>query len=234
MKIENATPNIIQLKLCQEKTDNDYGTCLWANVVIDRDNYTLFIESDCGNYSYGWTPTPQAESFVKLLCRMDSDYLLSKISDTSYFDFDESKKQTIQNVREYFDNDDEAQRIIESLDYELDCCYGEETFYIACSNELSEYSDELIHIEKDYPAGAKKIVEIFKNTIQPYLREEFLNRENEMPAANVQEAKHGRWEKKKVGRATLWFCSECDVDGGVYSLMPKLNYCPSCGAKMDG
>ena len=179
MKIENIKPKIIQLQFHQEKADSDYGSCLWGNVAIDCDNYTLFIESDCGNYSYGWTPTPQTESFVKLLCRMGSDYLLGKISDTSYFDFDESKKLTFQNIREYFENEDvnEAQRIIESLDYELDHCCSEESFYITCSNELSEYSDELIHIEKDYPAGAKKIAEIFKNTIQPYLRENFLSKE---------------------------------------------------------
>lgn len=179
MKIENTMPNIIQLKFYQEKTDNDYGSCLWGNVVIDCDNYTLFIESDCGSYSYGWTPTPNTESFVKLLCRMNSDYLLEKISDRTYFDFDESKKQTYQNIREYFEYDgtNEAQKIIENIDYDLVMSYGEEGFYRVCSEVLSKYNDEIIHIEKDYPAGAKKIADIFKNTIQPYLRETFLNKE---------------------------------------------------------
>ena len=185
MKIESIKPSIIQLKFYQEKTDKDYGSCLWGNVVIDRDNYTLFIESDCGNYSYGWTPTPKSESFVKLLCRMESEYLLRKISDMSCFDFEKSKEQTYTNIREYFEYDgtNEAQKIIERLDYDLDLNCDEESFYRACEESFVGYnvcdSFEIIHIEKDYPAGAKKIADIFKSTIQPYLRENFLYKEVE-------------------------------------------------------
>lgn len=183
MKIENIKPNIIQIKFYQEKGDNDYGSCLWGNVVIDCDNYTLFIESDCGNYSYGWTPTPNSESFIKLLCRMDSEYLLGKISDMSYFDFETSKEQTYKNIREYFEDDgtNDAQKIIDNLDYDIDSDYDEGSFYRACQEAFVGYniydSFEIIHIEKDYPAGAKKIADIFKSTIQPYLQENFLDKE---------------------------------------------------------
>lgn len=55
------------------------------------------------------------------------------------------------------------------------------------------------------------------------------------PAADVQEVKHGRWEKHEThsGAFEFWFCSECDRSGG-YSINPGFNYCPNCGAKMDG
>lgn len=183
MKIENITSNIIQFKFYQEKTDNDYGSCLWGNIIIDCANYTLLIESDCGSYTYGWTPTPNTESFVKLLCRMNSDYLLGKISDMSCFDFEKSKEQTYKNIREYFEYDgtNAVEEIIENLDYTLDATDSEESFYRACEEAFYGYdvcdSFEIIYIEKDYPSGAKKIADIFKNTIQPYLRENFLNRE---------------------------------------------------------
>lgn len=106
MKIKNIAPDVVQLKFYQEKTDSDYGSCLWGNVIIDCANYTLLIESDCGSYAYGWTPTPNTESFIRLLCRMNSDYLLGKISDMTCFDFEKSKEQTYENIREYFEYDD--------------------------------------------------------------------------------------------------------------------------------
>ena len=53
MKIENIKPNIIQFQFHQEKTDNDYGSCLWGNVAIDCDNYTLFIERNACSKLYG-------------------------------------------------------------------------------------------------------------------------------------------------------------------------------------
>lgn len=179
MKIKNTAPDVVQLKFYQEKTDSDYGSCLWGNVIIDCANYTLFIESDCGNYAYGWIPTPNTESFIRLLCHMNSDYLLGKISDTTCFDFKKSKEQTYENIREYFEYDgsNAVKKIIENLDYTLDVTYSEESFYRACEEAFYDYnvcdSFEIIHIEKDYPAGAKKIAEIFINTIQPYLRENF-------------------------------------------------------------
>lgn len=209
MKIENITPNIIQLKFYQEKTDNDYGSCLWGNVVIDCANYTLLIESDCGSYSYGWTPTPNTESFVKLLCRMNSDYLLGKISDMTYFDFEKSKEQTYKNIREYFEYDgaNKSKEIIEKLDYHLDLDYGEGSFYRACEEAFAGYnicdSFEIIHIEKDYPAGAKKIADIFKSTIQPYLRKNFLN-------------------GKKVAKKDYNPCNQCRHKGWD---MPQCHYC---------
>lgn len=47
-----------------------------------------------------------------------------------------------------------------------------------------------------------------------------------MPAADVQEVRHGRWEVDEYGG---WHCSVCHeiaiVNGGE-------NYCPNCGARM--
>lgn len=59
-----------------------------------------------------------------------------------------------------------------------------------------------------------------------------------VPAADVQEVKHGRWEKD-TDTAFFWKCSEC----GAYLFWRKEeyllrdtdepNYCPNCGASMD-
>ena len=60
---------------------------------------------------------------------------------------------------------------------------------------------------------------------------------DDFPAADVAPVVHGRWVDKLVRD---WHCSECGkkvprqvyFDGYYYA--DKLNYCPNCGAKMDG
>lgn len=50
---------------------------------------------------------------------------------------------------------------------------------------------------------------------------------------------HGRWKPKRGNYITgggnpLWCCSNCGYTVGASLLPPKSNYCPNCGAKMDG
>ena len=53
-----------------------------------------------------------------------------------------------------------------------------------------------------------------------------------LPAADVREVKHGRWIKEKTSALVHWHCSVC---GDCYYLdEPNAEYCPRCGAKMDG
>ena len=56
-----------------------------------------------------------------------------------------------------------------------------------------------------------------------------------LPTADVAPVLHGRWEKQ----SGLYSCSECgktcpyDVQADVIEYW-ACNYCPNCGAKMDG
>lgn len=58
---------------------------------------------------------------------------------------------------------------------------------------------------------------------------------SDLPAADVVPVVHGRWDKK----SGLYSCSECgmtcpyDVQADVIEYW-VCNYCPNCGAKMDG
>ena len=53
------------------------------------------------------------------------------------------------------------------------------------------------------------------------------------PTADVQEVKHGEWlyNRGQAPGEPLYYCSLC-IDGG--SDWGKDNFCPHCGAKMDG
>lgn len=50
-----------------------------------------------------------------------------------------------------------------------------------------------------------------------------------LPTVNAVEMVHGRWKRTPIS-GTL-FCSACDK---IPELQIETNYCPNCGAKMDG
>ena len=51
------------------------------------------------------------------------------------------------------------------------------------------------------------------------------------PDADVQEVRQGKWEEIRdaYGQLEGWMCKECGRE-----MKAKENYCPHCGAKMDG
>ena len=62
-----------------------------------------------------------------------------------------------------------------------------------------------------------------------------------IPAADVVEVRHGRWDGEGDGYADgeividVWYCSECGycIDDGTDDPNILPNYCPNCGAIMD-
>ncbi len=51
----------------------------------------------------------------------------------------------------------------------------------------------------------------------------------EIPTADVVEVRHGEWIHHRLSNGDIWDCSECKTLGS-----PQWNWCPICGAKMDG
>ena len=51
-----------------------------------------------------------------------------------------------------------------------------------------------------------------------------------IPAADVARVLHGRWGSNGIPDSVLSACSVCGFGCGAYSFQ----YCPNCGAKMDG
>ena len=178
VKIE--PPEITTLSFRQEKGDKDYGSCLWARFNFDTKNYSLSIESDCGNYCYGWYPTPDTETFLHLCSRFEQYYLLDKISNRSVVNGDATFKGLMAMLNDYDDyayemlTDKQIQNIEESCyanrnDREVFDSINKALDGTSFDGSLSDY-DIACCIEMDYPRGAKKIAEIFRDYIQPELR----------------------------------------------------------------
>ena len=56
---------------------------------------------------------------------------------------------------------------------------------------------------------------------------------NNFPAADVQEVRHGKWFLERERNGNCFQCSACGVCFR-NSIKFGTNYCPNCGAKMDG
>ena len=55
------------------------------------------------------------------------------------------------------------------------------------------------------------------------------------PAADVAPVRHGRWVHEHISEGYTWvMCSECEAVIHKILIRKRLNYCPNCGAKMDG
>ena len=182
MTVTIEKPEVITLLYKQEKGDEDYGSCLWARFYIDTKNYTLSIESDCGNYVYGWTPTPERESFLHLLSRMDTEYLLYKISDRTVIDADATAAEMLELIKEVADSE-----CVELEDWDLqqikDACYHHnyecdlvdavmDAVIPTVVRKAVEQDTYALYssVQKDFPACAKKIAEVFKNCIRPFIK----------------------------------------------------------------
>ena len=64
---------------------------------------------------------------------------------------------------------------------------------------------------------------------------------NDAPTVDAVEVVHGKWERTQfVGKSGFYnlrdvICSECKtVCSFLYDKNTPMNYCPNCGAKMDG
>lgn len=180
MTVAIEETRIISLMYRQERTDADYGSCLWARFYFDLNNYTLSVESDCGNYVCGWIPTPDTESFLQLCSRFDEGYLLEKISNRTVV----SGEETWAALKELLDEidwaDNEEKRHYDMKTIESSCYHNrnETEAYESISQAIDEsyFSGQIEDyevwqcIDMDYPAGAKKIVSVFHNHIQPVLK----------------------------------------------------------------
>lgn len=188
MKTKFANPRLVVIETRQERQDLDYGSCLWARFCFNLDNYELTVTSDCGSYAYGWIPTPDSESFLALMSRIDKDYLLEKIAEKSVVDTEPTFNNVIQYLTDLCDGDPDMLEELHgkylSAELHSACEYSSESF---CREGLKEavsytsfddadlgYSEDDLYdcIELVEPIGARRVADIFERYIQPTIAKE--------------------------------------------------------------
>jgi hypothetical protein len=180
MKVEKIEPKVSTYRLVLDKGDEEFTSCIWARFILDFDNWRLTINSDAGDYTYGWGSNKN-DDFLDLMCRVNADYLLNKMSDRSRVFIDKSKKATIKTIT---DNDYECfgikdqnhlNEIIDEIN-DIDACASEETFIREVDSIVPNIDFECIEVVKDYPYGAYTAIGLFVKYIQPVLRAELKER----------------------------------------------------------
>ena len=81
----------------------------------------------------------------------------------------------------------------------------------------------------------QKIQDGLNNLVLGHDAIEVLGMIYEMPAADVAPVRHGWWVHEHISEGYAWvMCSECEEVIHKILINKRLNYCPNCGAKMDG
>lgn len=108
---------------------------------------------------------------------------------------------------------------------------------------MAEYikREDALEVLKRNPIGTWRFVPVYSEEIKAAM-----NEINDLPAADVVEMRHGRWEwfDEENGnqmdgyeREWGWRCSGCRMilpdDYDDPDTTPKMNYCPNCGTRMD-
>ena len=58
---------------------------------------------------------------------------------------------------------------------------------------------------------------------------------DKIPSADVAPVRHGWWVHEHISEGYAWvMCSECEAVIHKILINKRLNYCPNCGARMDG
>lgn len=177
MQVEKIKPKVITYRLVLDRDDKEYTSCMWARYIFDCDNGRLNINSDAGDYSYGWGYNMN-DDFMHLMGRINQHYLLNKISSRSKFNIEKSKADTIENIREYgikyfgIKGKKHLEDIISDIN-NIEDCVSDETFFREVDGIVPNIDFESIAIEKDYPYGAVVVSELFEKYLQPKIKEEY-------------------------------------------------------------
>lgn len=178
-KVTIREPSTISLYFRQEDGDPDYGSCLWAVFNFDIERYELTITSDCGNYAYGWVPTPNSESFMHLMARLDSYYLLDKLATQCVIDVDatfEAVKELMTDWDVDISEQDRWGDPVFDMEEIKNCCDQDTGYEVHDALEkqfngtsMDGYDDYDLWccIKKDFTANAKKIVQVFIEHVRP-------------------------------------------------------------------
>lgn len=183
MTVKEINSELLILEYRQNRDDEDYGSCLWARFYFNLDKYELMIMSDCGEYGYGWYPASKHESFLELMARIGEDYLLGKLcGNPKEFDYEATKE----HFYEYTDEPEDKAKldeIFEEIESEYEPESGETFLRMFDELNVDEHNHAIFCDTWEYPVYVytlqqKRIVQIFKDCIQPKIREMLKERKN--------------------------------------------------------
>ena len=104
---------------------------------------------------------------------------------------------------------------------------------------MAEYIEREAAIKAIYdsdPNGIRRALGFNVGQIEEALRAVPAVDAEKISDADVAPVRHGRWilEREPNGKPYCFHCSVCDDDFHYICITVAYDYCPNCGAKMDG
>ena len=176
MSVEKLDSRIIKYRLYDEKS---MGVLYYT---LDLDKYSLSIGGET-SADYKWVETPKSESFINLMVRCDSGYLMNKLFNR-VFDLEKSVEAMKEFLKEneWFYRYKDKKECLKEMD---DICVDYDRELV---NEviklLEEYNVEVDGdmeydlwncIERTYKYWDRKSVDLFCEFIKPELKKELQN-----------------------------------------------------------
>lgn len=162
MKLTTEEKNILQIHVDLSPEDENYSQCNWADFIVQPSDNSLTIRSDGGNMSYAWDNIGP-ENFYQFLAKLDSGYLLTKMSSATVFNFDKTVKILLLALNEEKHSD--YLRFIR----EMEPVGNQIEFAHRLLSHKDSHSDDLECVVMDYPAGHRAAIDIFIKYVQPEL-----------------------------------------------------------------
>lgn len=177
MSVQKLDSRIIRYRLYDEKS----SAVLYYT--LDLDKYSLSIGGEISAY-YKWVETPKTESFIKLMIRCDSDYLMNKLFNR-VFDLKKSIEATKALVEEeelFYRYKEKKDFLNQMDDIEADCerdfvnnvieLFALYNVKLDCDEEYNLWCNG---VEEDYKYWDRKAVDLFCEFIKPELKKELQN-----------------------------------------------------------
>lgn len=168
-EVKIVKPNILVL----EYKDCKNYECPEAIFTFNLDRYELNICTCRGHCGYKWHETPNRESFLHLMSRVDKYYLLDKLfGEPNVFDYTETKDNMLNDY-----NVPILRRVFEKLEEVYGECFRSDEDFVGKFDEVSgaftQYnsSDCYGHLKYRYSEHALMIVDIFMTDIRNKLKE---------------------------------------------------------------
>ena len=175
-------------KSTYERYDIRWSQCGWAIINIDENGGVFNAQSDYNNYSYSW-PHHGRKSFKHFIIELakDKSYFLGKVSNRSYFNYEESLKsweRAIIEMRREYDCTKEQARNVWDFIHSLDDYSGSQhltQLQIYESDAIREICPEepwyMFDTIMEYPHSARAFAEEVMPMLAEILKNEILEQE---------------------------------------------------------
>ena len=177
MSVTIKNPNMVHLEYKHLEGDVPHGGCRVARFSFNLDRYELSIISDCGEYGHKWIETPDTETFMELMSRINKDYFIRAVhGHEDIFDFEATRDSFLAWAKDEYDWQERYDELVDFFKDTCTCPDDPRDFVDAVARSFPEFDAYEIwgFITKVYSPNILALADVFEAEIQPFIKQHFL------------------------------------------------------------